>query len=68
MDPMSFECVECTRYGRKCVRQLHTKDEWQCVLRGPAKLDAKNEAKQQMQSTRSRMVSAILITCDFVLI
>ena len=68
MDPMSYECIECTRYGRTCVRQLHTKDERQYVLRGPAKVDAENESKQQMQSTRSRMVSAILITCDFVLI
>lgn len=65
---MSYECVECTRYGRKCVRQLHTKDEWPCDPRGLAKPDVENEGRQQMQSTRPRMVSAILITCDFVLI
>jgi uncharacterized protein YdcH (DUF465 family) len=51
MDSKSRNCAECTRRGRRCVRKLHSDEEWQRVLRESAKLDAEIEAveKQQMQ-------------------
>jgi hypothetical protein len=69
MDPICHNCAECTRHGRKCVWQLKTKDEGQRVLGELSQPDTEIEGKQQMELTRSRMVSAKLLSnCDFVLI
>jgi hypothetical protein len=69
MDPMSHNCAERTLHGRKCVWQLKTKDEGQRVLGERSQPYTEIEGKQQMELTRSRMVSAKLLSnCDFVLI
>lgn len=68
MDPMSHDYAKCACHGRKCVRQLHTEDDPQPVLWEPANPYTETEGKQQMQLTRSRMVSAkSLSNCDFIL-
>lgn len=69
MDPTSHNYAECTRHGRKCLRQLQTEDEGQLILGEPAQPNTEIEGKQQVQLTRSRMVSAKLLSnCDFILI
>lgn len=53
MDPKSRNCAECTRRGRKCVREFHSDAEWKRVLKESEAIDKRMEEieKQQMQLT-----------------
>lgn len=53
MDPKSRNCAECTRRGRRCVREFHSEAEWKRVLRESEAIDKRMEEieKQQVQLT-----------------